>query len=292
MDYWSNVTEQLKDLCSKEDYIRWIAPLSAKTMNAQEIVVMVPNMVFYQVLMNRFLPLIEEIKLKLNLDGVCFHFDVESASRALVTPQTTTLPAGVSTIQAHPQIESVPSLSEECTPGLMHHSSQTPSDLATESRQSTTPSRLNPNYTFANFVGGPSNQFAHASCAAVAENPGKTYNPLFIYGYTGLGKTHLLHAVGNRVRHLNPSAILTYITSEHFMNEMIYCLRFNKMWEFRQKYRQCDVLLVDDIQFISGNREKTQEEFFHTFIVAGAAPQRLCASQPKGNSPPSAPSAL
>jgi chromosomal replication initiator protein len=99
---------------------------------------------------------------------------------------------------------------------------------------------------------------------AVADAPGLTYNPLFIYGSTGLGKTHLLHAVGSQVLKDNPNAVVCYISSERFMNEMIYCLRFNKMWDFRRKYRNCDVFLVDDIQFISG-KERTQEEFFHTF---------------------------
>jgi chromosomal replication initiator protein len=123
---------------------------------------------------------------------------------------------------------------------------------------------LNPAYTFESFVRGDSNQFAHATCMAVADAPGQAYNPLFIYGSTGLGKTHLLHAVGHRILQCRPNAVITYISSERFMNEMIYCIRFNKMWDFRRKYRNCDVFLVDDIQFISG-KERTQEEFFHTF---------------------------
>ncbi len=126
-------------------------------------------------------------------------------------------------------------------------------------------SKLNPKYTFETFVRGPSNQFALAACQSVAENPGINYNPLFLYGSTGLGKTHLLHAVGNYVQKRNKDKIVTYISSEQFMNEMIYCIRHNKMWDFRQKYRHCDVFMVDDIQFISGNKSATQEEFFHTF---------------------------
>jgi len=126
-------------------------------------------------------------------------------------------------------------------------------------------SKLNPKYTFETFVRGPSNQFALAACQSVAENPGVNYNPLFLYGSTGLGKTHLLHAVGNYVQKRNKDKIVTYISSEQFMNEMIYCIRHNKMWDFRQKYRHCDVFMVDDIQFISGNKSATQEEFFHTF---------------------------
>lgn len=125
--------------------------------------------------------------------------------------------------------------------------------------------KLNPNYTFETFVRGPSNQFALAACYNVAENPGKSYNPLFIYGATGLGKTHLLHAVGNHIIKMNPHATVAYISSERFMNELIYCLRHNKIIDFRQKYRHCDLFLMDDIQFISGNKAATQEEFFHTF---------------------------
>jgi chromosomal replication initiator protein len=125
-------------------------------------------------------------------------------------------------------------------------------------------SSIDPEYSFSTFIKGPSNKFAHAACQAVADFPGKTYNPLFIYGSSGLGKTHLLHAVANRVLAMRPDAQVTYITSERFMNEMIYCLRFEKMHEFRRKYRNCDVLLVDDIQFIAG-KVHTQEEFFHTF---------------------------
>ena len=279
MDHWSAVTEHLKDLISLEDYERWIKPLTARPLNPNEAVVIVPNMLFYQVLMDKFLPLIEEVKQRLNMDGVCFHFDVEVAASIQSSQNTKNKGVTDDLPTAEPQNYALTN-SLRVAPQPVDHAPEvyqppvTPS-VHTDTRQSTSPSKLNPNYTFANFVSGPSNQFAHASCAAVAENPGKTYNPLFIYGYTGLGKTHLLQAVGNRVRRINPTAVLTYITSEHFMNEMIYCLRFNKMWEFRQKYRQCDVLLVDDIQFISGNREKTQEEFFHTFNALYEAKKQI-----------------
>ena len=135
--------------------------------------------------------------------------------------------------------------------------------------------KLNPNYTFETFVRGPSNQFALAACYNVAENPGKTYNPLFIYGATGLGKTHLLHAVGNHIIKTNPNATIAYISSERFMNELIYCLRHNKIIDFRQKYRHCDLFLMDDIQFISGNKAATQEEFFHTFNTLYEAKKQI-----------------
>jgi chromosomal replication initiator protein len=125
-------------------------------------------------------------------------------------------------------------------------------------------SNLNPKYTFETFVCGASNQFAHAAAQAVANNPASSYNPLFIYGGVGLGKTHLLIAIGNHILQKNKKARVSYYTSEKFMNELINCLRYNKMEQFRNKFRSMDVLLIDDVQFIAG-KERTQEEFFHTF---------------------------
>ncbi len=125
-------------------------------------------------------------------------------------------------------------------------------------------SSLNPKYTFESFVVGSSNQFAHAAARAVAEIPSKSYNPLFLYGGVGLGKTHLMHAIGHYIQARNRQLNLLYISADRFINEMINAIRFDRLPAFRQKYRQVDVLLVDDIQFIAG-KDRTQEEFFHIF---------------------------
>jgi chromosomal replication initiator protein len=124
--------------------------------------------------------------------------------------------------------------------------------------------QLNPRYTFDAFVIGSGNQFAHAACQAVAERPSKAYNPLFLYGGVGMGKTHLMQAIGHEIKRRMPQAAICYVSSEKFTNEMINSLRYDKMISFRDKFRTMDVLLIDDIQFLA-QKERTQEEFFHTF---------------------------
>jgi chromosomal replication initiator protein len=125
-------------------------------------------------------------------------------------------------------------------------------------------SQLNPKYTFDSFVVGASNQFARTAALAVAEKPSKAYNPLYIYGGVGLGKTHLMHAIGHFVRSKSPKLHLMYMSSEQFMNEVVNAIRYDRTIQFRQRYRNIDVLLIDDIQFLAG-KERTQMEFFHTF---------------------------
>jgi chromosomal replication initiator protein len=136
---------------------------------------------------------------------------------------------------------------------------------------------LSPRYSFETFIVGASNQFAHAACRAVAEAPSRSYNPLYIYGGVGLGKTHLMHAIGDYVLKHNPQTKLTYVSGERFMNEVVNALRYDRILEFRERYRSVDVLLVDDVQFIAG-KERTQTEFFHTFNALHDAQKQIVLS--------------
>ena len=143
-------------------------------------------------------------------------------------------------------------------------SEKTTSVAIKKSASAATSAGLNPAYTFENFIVGSNNQFAHAAAQAVAQSPARTYNPLFIYGESGLGKTHLLHAIGHRILATKKGAKVVYLRSEQFTNEFIDAIQHNTIFQFRKRYRQADILMIDDIQFLA-DKGRTQEEFFHTF---------------------------
>lgn len=259
---WEQLREYLRQTLDPKVFWDWIEPMKAKASSVGEVVVTLPNMVFYQGVIDNFLDKFEHAKSILGIE-LLVSFEIAGASKEVFEEDF-----------AGNRIAMEMSLSENERAAADVADEYSNPNQSPVSRALSTVSHLNNEYRFETFVNGPSNQFAHASCLAVADAPGQAYNPLFLYGSTGLGKTHLLHAVGNRVLAKRKNAVVTYITSERFMNEMIYCIRNQKMHEFRRKYRNCDLLLVDDIQFIS-KKERTQEEFFHTFNALYEAKKQI-----------------
>jgi chromosomal replication initiator protein len=226
---WEQVLSRVETKINRHSFYTWFKPTTLVADGGHSITVRVPNLLFKDWLTKHYSVVLTESLSEVHRAGTTLIFVTEGAG--------VPVPANV---------EPSP---EDATP-----SDHTPSVSA----------GLNPRYTFDTFIVGPSNQFAHAACRAVAEAPSRSYNPLFIYGGVGLGKTHLMHAIGQYVLQYNPLLRLTYISSERFMNEMINALRYDRILDFRERYRSVDVLLVDDIQFVSG-KEGTQTEFFHTF---------------------------
>lgn len=226
-DLWNIVLGKVEEKISKPSFETWLKQTEAYELRGDTIIVVAPNEFARDWLEDRYSQLLSEIVENIVGEQLTIKFIIPPNEDA-ETPMA-------------PPINKAP----ESSPELYQ-------------------SMLNPKYTFDTFVIGTGNRFAHAASLAVAEAPAKAYNPLFIYGGVGMGKTHLMHAIGHYVKEHNQAAKVVYLSSEKFTNEFINSIRDNKAVEFRNKYRNADILLIDDIQFLAG-KEQTQEEFFHTF---------------------------
>ncbi|HEX4424115.1 MAG TPA: chromosomal replication initiator protein DnaA, partial [Terriglobales bacterium] len=235
---WLRILDALEKKINRHSYDTWLKPTRYSHSSAGILFVRVPTAEFRHV-GDKYADLIQEALDNLGLE----YQDVK-----FVTPEDD--PA--STPVRHDG-------------GLSSHTASVAANQGSQARFDWDgAAQLNSRYTFDAFVIGSGNQFAHAACQAVAERPSKAYNPLFLYGGVGMGKTHLMQAIGHEIKRRQPQAAICYVSSEKFTNEMINSLRYDKMTSFRDKFRNVDVLLVDDIQFLTG-KERTQEEFFHTF---------------------------
>jgi chromosomal replication initiator protein len=234
---WDEVLGRIEAKVNRHSYYTWFKPTVFIADAGETIHIRVPNALFRDWLTKHYSSVINESLTELNRSDTGLSFLTDGEDPPAAAPAETSADRTDEPAVENPDIASAPI---------------------------TGTSGLNPRYTFDTFIVGPSNQFAHAASRAVAEAPSRSYNPLFIYGGVGLGKTHLMHAIGRYVLQHNQGYKLTYISSERFMNEMINAVRYDRTLEFRERYRSVDVLLVDDIQFLAG-KEGTQNEFFHTF---------------------------
>ena len=226
---WDDILTRAETKVNRHSFYTWFKPTTLVREADHEITVRVPNGLFRDWLTKHYAGVISEAATEIQRDGIQITF---------VTAGEVSAPGPRPTTPKPPP--------DEKRPPAAH------------------PRGLNPRYVFDTFVVGSSNQFAHAASLAVADAPSRSYNPLFVYGGVGLGKTHLMHAIGQYLLDQTPDIKLTYISSERFMNEMINAVRYDRILGFRERYRTLDVLLVDDIQFLAG-KEGTQTEFFHTF---------------------------
>ncbi|HVL68829.1 MAG TPA: chromosomal replication initiator protein DnaA [Vicinamibacterales bacterium] len=228
---WDEVLSRIETKVNRHSFYTWFKPTAFVADDGGAIRVRVPNPLFRDWLTKHYSAVLEEALGEVDRRGTSVAFVTDDGP----------LPASGPAVDELAAAPDLPPVDAEASSG-----------------------GLAPRYSFDTFIVGPSNQFAHAACRAVAEAPSRSYNPLFIYGGVGLGKTHLMHAIGHYVLNHLQSLKLTYISSERFMNEMINAVRYDRVLDFRERYRSVDVLLVDDIQFIAG-KEGTQNEFFHTF---------------------------
>lgn len=236
---WGRCLDRLKIEFSDQQYSTWFRPLQAQE-EGKNLILLAPNRFVADWIKRNFLAKIRELLAELS-DGV---------------PPNVTLDIG--SVRQNLAVEKSVKISKDIVETATDHAGQ--KKQITHSR----PHHLNRNFTFDNFVEGNSNQLARAASLQVANNPGEAYNPLFIYGGVGLGKTHLMHAIGNYILQSNPGANILYLHSERFVADMVKALQTNAINEFKRFYRSLNVLMIDDIQFFAG-KDRSQEEFFHTF---------------------------
>ena len=254
---WEKVLYLLEPSVSMETFEIWLKPTHAVSLDGSVFTIETPNEYGKNWIESRYTDLIE--KALLDVTGKQFALNVNVAS--------------IATNESYPGKDYV--FTQEMNREAEKEEMELEHDIETEA----TPN-LNPRYTFDTFVIGNNNRFAHAAALAVSESPAKAYNPLFIYGGSGLGKTHLLHAIGYEIMTRDRNKKVVYVSSEKFTNELIVAIRIDKMPDFRNRYRNVDVLLIDDIQFLTG-KERTQEEFFHTFNALYEASKQIVISSDK-----------
>ncbi|HIJ81624.1 MAG TPA: chromosomal replication initiator protein DnaA [Desulfuromonadales bacterium] len=251
LDAWQQATENIEKVMSEGDFGTWIQPVHYSHHDGNDVFLTVPNSFIKEWLEEHYLKVL-------------------TGALSATSGYTVSVNFVVRGDEEHQLYISEDFIAKELEPSA---SKSTPFEHVF------TP--LNPKYTFDQFVSGSGNQFAHAAATAVANNPADTYNPLFIYGGVGLGKSHLLNSIGHTIREQNPELNVCYCSAEKFMYEMVNHIRLKKMDVFRNRFRNIDVLLVDDIQFISGNKVATQEEFFHTFNALYDAHKQIVITSDK-----------
>ena len=235
---WQDTLAQLEASLNPQYFNTWIKPLRLVRIDRDLVVLEVPNRFVLDWVRDNYAKLIQQVLSELSAVSYRLQIDVSGQEKDAAKADQRTRTASKDALVRQSEV-------------ILQSEGQ--ADI-----------NLNRKYTFEEFVAGSSNQFAFAAAMAVANNPATTYNPLFIYGGVGLGKTHLINAIGNAILKKTPATRVCYYTSEKFTNELINSIRYNRMDEFHKKFRSMDVLLIDDIQFIAG-KERTQEEFFHTF---------------------------
>ncbi|MGO9458443.1 MAG: chromosomal replication initiator protein DnaA [Acidimicrobiales bacterium] len=260
---WTLCTASLREQVSDATWQMWLSGIEPVSFSDGEMVLGVPNAVVRDRVEGRFLHLIGDI--------------LSAMAGTPVTVRLEVLDRPVAT-QARPEERAMPSVQAPRTVNGARPAGPEDRPSPPAGSRETQAVALDPRFTFDTFVTASSNRLAHAAAQAVAENPGRSYNPLFIYGDSGLGKTHLLHAIGNYVQENFPARSVLYVTTETFMNDFVDSLRMSTTIAFKRRYRVCDVLLIDDVQFMQ-NKEGLQEEFFHTYNdLHGAGKQIVLTS--------------